>query len=67
MKDRIRCAGYLLGEGKERVPKKACGEPLDGERRGGKKEDLLKSVSDYRAILKVLVRPMGSLHSKVAC
>lgn len=57
----------FIGGGKGRRPKKSCGEPLHGEQRGGKREDWLKNVSDYRAILKVLTRSMGSLHSKVAC
>ena len=36
MKDRIR---IFIGGGKRREPKKAYGEPLHGERKGGKKED----------------------------
>lgn len=33
-------------------PEKTCGEHLDGERRGGKKDDWLKSVLDCSAILR---------------
>lgn len=50
-------------------PEKACGDPVDGERREGKKEDCLKSVSDCRAILefsRVFARPIGCLPSEVA-
>lgn len=47
------CKIFTRGR-KGREPEKTCGEPLDG-----KKEDWLKSVLDYRAILKVLARPMA--------
>lgn len=40
-------------EGKRGVgPEKACGEPLGGERRGGKKEYWLRSILDCSVILR---------------
>lgn len=59
----------FIGGRKGSGPEKACGDPLDGERREGKKEDCLKSASDCRAIQefsRVFARPMGCLPSQVA-
>lgn len=47
-------------------PEKACGEPLDGERRGGKEEYWFRSAIDCSVILrKIWPGPWGVLMPKM--
>lgn len=45
------CQIFIGGEGGGR-PEKACGKPLDGKRREGKKGDWLKNILDCCTILR---------------